>query len=157
MYCLPAWHPEIRVLWYESSDFSLFSLIYEKKSFQKAKGSNGRKQILKNGQVPQSLKGILLPPLKANALFKNASYMHNPNLTFYYGYVLENCFPNLKWSNFITHYICIFKHHEMLAFQINKSLLKCLMGKDITISLMVSFLFKLSTGREMSSQIIHYF
>lgn len=51
-----------------------------------------------------------------------------------HGCVLENCFPNLERSDFITHYICIFKHYEMLAFQINESLLKCFMEKDITLN-----------------------
>jgi len=68
------------------------------------------------------------------------------------GYVLGNvCLPDLKMLDFITHYLYIFKDHEMLAFQINKSMLKHLMGKGITVSIMVSFPFRLATGREIDS------
>lgn len=82
MYCLPAQHPEICILWYEALIFH-WSPGFMKKVFPEDKGFEWKKTNLENEQVPQSLKGILLPPLKANALLKNASYMHSPNLTFY--------------------------------------------------------------------------
>lgn len=56
------------------------------------------------------------------------------------GYV---CLPNPKMLDSITHYRYIFKHHEMLAFQINKSLLRWVTGKDITISTTLKLLMLL--------------
>lgn len=113
------------------------------------------------GKCPEVSQAFCYLPLKASVLLKNTAYRPSPNLTFYYGismntgYVLVNvCFPNLKVLDCITCYIYIFKHHEMSAIQINKSFLKHFMGKDISISIMVSFLFKLPTGREIDFQII---
>lgn len=106
------------------------------------------------GKCPKVSKAFCYLLLKAKALLKNAAYRHSTNLTFYYsistgpGYVLGNvCFPNLQRFDFITHYIYICKHHEMLAFQINMSLLKRFMGKEITIGIIVPFLFKFPIGR----------
>lgn len=98
------------------------------------------------GKCPQVSKAACYLPLKANVFFKNAAYRYSPNLTFYYsismspGYV---CLLVLKMLDSITQYIYIFKQHEMLAFQINKSLLKRVMRKDITISITLKLLMLL--------------